>query len=110
VDRAALDINHRSATTAERQAADDLIGLMTPVIKGVFTDYGFENAVAAQQVLRRARLHRRMGHGAVRPRCPHRHDLRGRQRHPGARSRRPQAGGQRRPGADNLMALPAEAF
>ena len=34
-----------------RQAADDRLGLMTPVIKGVFTDYGFLNAVKAQQVL-----------------------------------------------------------
>ena len=34
-----------------RQAADDRLGLMTPVIKGVFTDMGFANAVKAQQVL-----------------------------------------------------------
>ena len=34
-----------------RQAADDRLGLMTPVLKGVFTDYGFVNAVKAQQVL-----------------------------------------------------------
>src|SRR5271165_1975093 len=33
-----------------RQAADDRLGLMTPVIKGVFTDMGFANAVKAQQV------------------------------------------------------------
>ena len=34
-----------------RQAADDRLGLMTPVLKGVFTDFGFANAVKAQQVL-----------------------------------------------------------
>ncbi len=34
-----------------RQAADDRLGLLTPVIKGVFTDIGFANAVRAQQVL-----------------------------------------------------------
>ena len=34
-----------------RQAADDRLGLLTPVIKGVFTDIGFANAVKAQQVL-----------------------------------------------------------
>ena len=34
-----------------RQAADDRLGLMTPVMKGVFTDTGFANAVRAQQVL-----------------------------------------------------------
>jgi acyl-CoA dehydrogenase len=34
-----------------RQMADDRLGLMTPVLKGVFTDCGFANAVKAQQVL-----------------------------------------------------------
>jgi len=34
-----------------RQVADDRLGLMTPVMKGVFTDFGFMNAVNAQQVL-----------------------------------------------------------
>ena len=34
-----------------RRAADDRLGLMTPVLKGVFTDYGFANSVKAQQVL-----------------------------------------------------------
>jgi acyl-CoA dehydrogenase len=34
-----------------RQAAEDRIGLLTPVLKGVFTDLGFANAVKAQQVL-----------------------------------------------------------
>jgi hypothetical protein len=36
---------------AQRRAADDRIGLLTPVLKGVFTDVGFANAVKAQQVL-----------------------------------------------------------
>ncbi len=44
------DIAHRSADEKERQTADDLMGLLTPVVKGVLTDKGFENAVAAQQV------------------------------------------------------------
>jgi alkylation response protein AidB-like acyl-CoA dehydrogenase len=34
-----------------REAADDRLGLLTPVLKGVFTDVGFANAVKAQQVL-----------------------------------------------------------
>ncbi|WP_022722039.1 acyl-CoA dehydrogenase C-terminal domain-containing protein, partial [Rhodopseudomonas sp. B29] len=34
----------------ERQAAEDHLGLMTPVLKGVLTDVGFANAVAAQQI------------------------------------------------------------
>jgi len=44
------DVAHRATDAKERQAADDALGLLTPVIKGVFTDTGFANAVAAQQV------------------------------------------------------------
>ncbi len=44
------DIAHRASDEAERQAADDLVGLLTPVLKGVLTDKGFEHAVMAQQV------------------------------------------------------------
>lgn len=44
------DISHKGQTEEERQAADDLMGLLTPVIKGVLTDKGFENTVMAQQV------------------------------------------------------------
>ncbi len=58
----------------ERQAADDHMGLMTPVIKGMLTDVGFAEAVAAQQMFG--------GHGyicrnrcrAVCARCAHCHD------------------------------------
>lgn len=44
------DISHRAASDEEREAADDLMGLLTPIIKGVLTDKGFENCVNAQQV------------------------------------------------------------
>ncbi|MET3661772.1 acyl-CoA dehydrogenase C-terminal domain-containing protein [Aquamicrobium ahrensii] len=44
------DIAHRSQDEKERQAADDMLGLMTPVVKGVLTDKGFEHTVMAQQV------------------------------------------------------------
>ncbi|MBE1205534.1 acyl-CoA dehydrogenase [Aminobacter carboxidus] len=44
------DVAHRSEDGGERQAADDHMGLMTPVVKGVLTDKGFEHAVMAQQV------------------------------------------------------------
>jgi len=44
------DIAHRSADEAERQSADDILGLMTPILKGVLTDKGFDHAVMAQQV------------------------------------------------------------
>ena len=41
-----------------REAADDLVALMTPLMKSSFSDLGFEGAVMAQQVLG--------GHGYVR--------------------------------------------
>ncbi|HEX2726353.1 MAG TPA: acyl-CoA dehydrogenase C-terminal domain-containing protein [Beijerinckiaceae bacterium] len=44
------DVAHRSEDEKERQSADDHMGLMTPVLKGVLTDFGFDNAVRAQQV------------------------------------------------------------
>jgi acyl-CoA dehydrogenase len=46
----AADMAFRSPEASERQAADDRLGLLTPVVKGVLTDRGFDNAVAAQQV------------------------------------------------------------
>jgi acyl-CoA dehydrogenase len=44
------DEAHRSPDAASRQAADDRLGLLTPVLKAFFTDMGFANAVKAQQV------------------------------------------------------------
>ncbi len=44
------DIAHRSDNEKDRKSADDHMGLLTPVIKGVLTDSGFANAVMAQQV------------------------------------------------------------
>ena len=44
------DVAHRSSDPKDRQEADDHMGLMTPVMKGVMTDVGFSNAVLAQQM------------------------------------------------------------
>ncbi|SSC71232.1 unnamed protein product [Ciceribacter sp. T2.26MG-112.2] len=44
------DIAHRSGDATEKQTADDLLGLATPILKGVLTDKGFDHAVMAQQV------------------------------------------------------------
>ena len=44
------DVAHRSGDDKERQNADDYMGLLTPVVKGVLTDQGFANTVMAQQV------------------------------------------------------------
>ena len=53
-----VDLSHKAATEGDRQQADDLISLLTPVIKGHLTDRGFEVAVIAQQVFG--------GHGYIR--------------------------------------------
>jgi alkylation response protein AidB-like acyl-CoA dehydrogenase len=44
------DVSHRSDDPKAREAADDQMSLLTPVIKGVLTDTGFANTVMAQQV------------------------------------------------------------
>src|SRR4051812_38662402 len=53
-----VDLMRRSPDEDERTRADDLLGLITPVIKGYLTDKGFAAAVHAQQVLG--------GHGYIR--------------------------------------------
>jgi alkylation response protein AidB-like acyl-CoA dehydrogenase len=53
-----VDLLRRSPDEAERQQADDLLSLITPVIKGYLTDKGFAAAVHAQQVFG--------GHGYIR--------------------------------------------
>ncbi|MGD9602233.1 MAG: acyl-CoA dehydrogenase C-terminal domain-containing protein [Gammaproteobacteria bacterium] len=53
-----VDLAHRADTPEARQEADDLIGLLTPVIKAYFTDQGYQNATHAQQCFG--------GHGYVR--------------------------------------------
>src|SRR6266849_1144481 len=44
------DVARHADSDKERQAADDHMGLLTPVIKGVLTDQGFANTVMAQQM------------------------------------------------------------
>jgi alkylation response protein AidB-like acyl-CoA dehydrogenase len=44
------DIAHRSPDEKARQAADDHMGLLTPVVKGMLTEQGFANTVLAQQI------------------------------------------------------------
>jgi len=53
-----VDLSRKAQTEEERQTADDLISVLTPVIKGYLTDRGFETAVNAQQVFG--------GHGYIR--------------------------------------------
>lgn len=44
------DLSLHADSDDDRQAADDLVGLLTPVIKGYGTDKGFDTAVNMQQV------------------------------------------------------------
>lgn len=44
------DLSHLSDDEAVRELGDDMMALLTPVIKGHFTDIGFANCVDAQQV------------------------------------------------------------
>ena len=45
-----VDLSHQAQTEEQRQHADDLISLLTPVIKGYGTDKGYEIATNSQQV------------------------------------------------------------
>jgi alkylation response protein AidB-like acyl-CoA dehydrogenase len=44
------DLEHAAPTDEEKQLAGDLLGLLTPVIKGYGTDKGYEIATNAQQI------------------------------------------------------------
>ncbi len=46
----AVDIAEKHPDAAKRQEADDLVALMTPIIKSFFTDYGFEATNLGMQV------------------------------------------------------------
>jgi len=52
------DVAQRHPDPAERQAADDFVQLMTPIIKAYFTDMGWEATATGMQVLG--------GHGYIR--------------------------------------------
>ena len=53
-----LDISRRHPDAARRQDADELVQLMTPIVKAFFTDYGFEATNLAVQI--------HGGHGYIR--------------------------------------------
>ena len=53
-----VDLVRRSQTEEEKEAANDLISLLTPVIKGFLTDKGYEVATNSQQIYG--------GHGYIR--------------------------------------------
>jgi alkylation response protein AidB-like acyl-CoA dehydrogenase len=67
-----IDIAHRHPAAETRQEADDLVQLLTPVIKAGLTDLGFEAANLGLQIYGG---HPRQRHGTAGPRFPHHPDL-----------------------------------
>ena len=53
-----IDISHKHPDPETRDAADDLVQLMTPIVKAFLTDAGYESATLGQQVYG--------GHGYIR--------------------------------------------
>ncbi|WP_336964260.1 acyl-CoA dehydrogenase C-terminal domain-containing protein [Sphingobium aquiterrae] len=53
-----VDLSENAQTEEERQSAEDMVSLLTPVVKGYTTDKGFDVTVTAQQVFG--------GHGYIR--------------------------------------------
>ena len=53
-----IDISHKHPDPEVRDAADDLVQLMTPIVKAFLTDIGYESATLGQQVYG--------GHGYIR--------------------------------------------
>ncbi|MCB1752306.1 MAG: acyl-CoA dehydrogenase C-terminal domain-containing protein [Gammaproteobacteria bacterium] len=53
-----IDLSHRHPDAARRSEAEDMVALITPVIKACFSDLGYETATHCQQVLG--------GHGYIR--------------------------------------------
>jgi alkylation response protein AidB-like acyl-CoA dehydrogenase len=53
-----VDLSRKAQTEEERETANDLISLLTPVIKGYLTDRGYEVATGSQQIYG--------GHGYIR--------------------------------------------
>ena len=70
--RSQLDVRSASPTRRARQAADDLVALMTPIVKALLHRPRLRGGQSRRAGLRRPRLHPRIRHGAVRPRRAHR--------------------------------------
>jgi alkylation response protein AidB-like acyl-CoA dehydrogenase len=54
----ALDLRHHAQTPEEREEAEDLVALMTPIVKALFTDLGYDSVNLGMQVYG--------GHGYIR--------------------------------------------
>ena len=98
-----LDRAERHPDPAERQAADDLAALMTPIVKALPHRPRLRRHEPRHAGIRRPRLHPRDRRRAVCPRRAHRPDLRGRERHPGPGPGRPQARPAHGPPAPPLL-------
>ncbi len=78
-----LDIAAHHPDPERRQSAEDLVALLTPVVKAFLTDHGFDAANLGVQVFGGHGYIREWGMEQLGPRRPHHPDLRRHQRHPG---------------------------
>jgi hypothetical protein len=46
-----IDVSHHDPDETERQEADDIVALLTPIIKSYFTERGFQNVSDCMQVM-----------------------------------------------------------
>ena len=75
-----IDVSQHHPDEERKQYADDMVALLTPIIKSYCTERGFEN-VSEYAGLWWFRIYNRVVHRAVPARPSHRHDLRGNKSH-----------------------------
>jgi alkylation response protein AidB-like acyl-CoA dehydrogenase len=97
-----LDKEHHHPDEKVRKDSGEIVALLTPIVKAFITDNGHMADQCLHAGVRRPRLHQGMGHGAVRARQPHQHDLRRHQHHPVAGPAGPQGAGQQRRHAEEV--------
>ena len=98
-----VDLTRRSQDEAERAAGRGSARPAHPGDQILHDRQGLPGRGQHAAGVRRPRLYPRAWHGAVRPRRPHRPDLRGHQRRPGDGPRRPQVAQGRRPRRSRLF-------
>ena len=98
-----VDLSRKAQTEEERRRGRRSARPAHPGDQGLSHRQGLRGRGQQPADLRRPRLYPRVGHGAVRPRRPHRPDLRRHERHPGARPGRPQARQEWRPRHPGLL-------
>ncbi len=97
-----LDRELASDDEEERKDCADLVALLTPIVKAFFTDNAWIATSNCLQVFGGHGYIRESGHGAVRARRAHQHDLRGHEHDPVARPAGPQGARRQRREAEEV--------